>query len=85
MTEIFINLKRFDVPKIIGGVCPDKDPGEWISRVIKESFELGLGKAEDFTVTYFVPEALIIPAIKEVEKYPEYERNNIRIGCQGVF
>jgi len=85
MNEIFVNLKRFDVPKKIGGVCPDQNPGEWISRVIRESIKLGLGKADDVTITYFLPEALIIKAREEAEKYLVSERKSLRIGCQGVF
>ena len=85
MVEIFVNLKRFEVPKKMGGVCPDQDPEAWISRVIRESVELGLGKAEDVVVIYLVPEALIISAMKEVEEYPDSDRRSIRVGCQGVF
>lgn len=85
MIEIFVNLKRFEVPKKMGGVCLDRDPGAWISRVIRESVELGLGKAEDVVVIYLVPEALVISALKEVEEYPDSDRRSIKVGCQGVF
>ena len=30
MRQIFVNLKRFEVPKSQGGLCPVEDPITWI-------------------------------------------------------
>ncbi|MDD4570122.1 MAG: triose-phosphate isomerase [Tepidanaerobacteraceae bacterium] len=85
MQEIFINLKRFDVPKILGGLCPVENPKYWIEKIIDESVELGIGSLESINVTYLLPEALIIPAIERLSAYPEKQTSNISIGCQGVY
>jgi len=85
MQEIFVNLKRFDVPKKLGGICPVENPKEWIQNVVMESVELGLGSLEDINVTYLLPEALIIPAIEKLSTYPKEQILSINIGCQGVF
>ncbi len=85
MTEIFINLKRFDVPKSLGGICPVENPKIWIESIIDESVKLGLGNLEDVNVTYLLPEALIIPAVEKLSAYPKEQTLNINIGCQGVY
>ena len=85
MHEIFINLKRFDVPRSAGGICPKDDPGEWIEWVMDESVKFGLGKMNDVRVTYLLPEALLLSAIKKLFGYPADEKENIMIGSQGVF
>ena len=36
MAEIFVNLKRFDVPKSMGGICPFEDPQRWIENLLKQ-------------------------------------------------
>ncbi len=85
MKDIFINLKRFDVPRENGGVCPSGNAGEWIRQVVSKSVELGIGSVEGFNVVYMVPEALIIPAQEKLAEYPASSRANLEIGCQGVF
>lgn len=85
MSRIFVNLKRFDVPRHLGGICPKDDPKDWIEETIRKSIELGLGSTTDSQVVYFLPESLILPAIHALQVFPESERRNLRIGCQGVF
>jgi len=82
--EIFVNLKRFEVPRSLGGVCPVDNPKEWIERVMAESVRYGLGKLPDIRVTYLLPEALIISALAKLATYPADEVQNLQIGCQGV-
>ena len=48
MSMIFVNLKRFDVPRRLGGVCPFEDSGVWIRDVIEKCIALGLGDTDDF-------------------------------------
>ena len=85
MIEIFINLKRFDVPKSLGGICPVENPKQWIENITDQSVKLGIGNLEDINVTYLLPEALIIPAIEKLSTYPEKQTSSINIGCQGVY
>lgn len=85
MKEIFINLKRFDVPKELGGVCNESNPKTWIENIVDKSIELGLGDLEDIMVVYMLPESYIIPAIQRLEKYPIEKRRTLAIGVQGVY
>lgn len=85
MKSIFVNLKRFDVPRNKGGVCPCGNPGNWIRKVIQDSIDLGIGLLQDIHVVYFIPEALIIPAQEALASYPENRRGRLEIGCQSVF
>ncbi|MCT4542733.1 MAG: triose-phosphate isomerase [Vallitalea sp.] len=85
MKEIFVNLKRFDVPISRGGICPKESSKEWIEWVIDESIKNKLGTLEDITVTYLLPESLLIPAIDKLNKYSKEDTANIFLGSQGVF
>ncbi len=85
MQEIFVNLKRFDVPRRLGGICPKDNPAEWAQWVIDESVRLSIGTLPDIHVTYFFPEALLIPAITALHACSNKERGAIQVGSQGVF
>lgn len=85
MKNIFINLKRFDVPRDKGGVCPEEHPGKWIENVMKDSATLGIGSSPDVDVVYLVPEALILPAQEALNQFPEDQKKHLAVGCQGVF
>jgi triosephosphate isomerase len=85
MNRIFVNLKRFDVPRALGGICPQEDPEKWIRSVIRETISLGLGTLDGVELVYLLPEALIIPARQELESHSTNDTRSIRIGCQGVF
>lgn len=85
MKEIFVNLKRFDVPKEMGGVCPMKSPGEWIQWVVSESVRNGLGKLKEMEVVFLLPEALIISALEKLAAHPAEDTQTIKIGCQGIY
>jgi triosephosphate isomerase len=85
MRNIFVNLKRFDVPKRLGGICPIENPQEWIEQVIDQSVQLGLGQLDGVTVTYLLPEALLLSAINHLKKHPAQTTHALHIGCQGVF
>lgn len=85
MKEIFVNLKRFDVPKSLGGICPMDDPKEWIEWVMDESIKFGLGTLKDMMLVYMLPEALIIPAVEKLKTYSWDERKTLHISSQGVY
>ena len=85
MAFIGVNLKRFDVPRKLGGICQKENPREWIRWVITRSVENGLGRLEGFNIVYLLPEALILDAREALEGFPADETRSIRIGSQGVF
>jgi len=85
MIEILINLKRFDIPRELGGICPFSKPQEWIESVIEDTIEYSLGDMKDLHITYFLPEALILSAISKLKTFHSEETRGIDIGCQGVF
>ena len=84
MPYFFVNLKRFDVPKKQGGICPLDDPQEWISSVIQESIWLGLGKLSGINLIYLLPEGLVSTAQRTLKQFPLEETAMVSIGCQGV-
>ncbi|MGE5615168.1 MAG: triose-phosphate isomerase family protein [Bacillota bacterium] len=73
MKYIFINLKRFDVPYELGGICPTPDPVAWIADIMRQSADI-----TNVELVYFLPEALILPAIA-------HKPANVAIGAQGVY
>ena len=83
MKRIFVNLKRFEVGKSLGGICPDENPISWMRGVVRDSVELGLGRIPGVGVAYMLPESLIAPALETLAAYPAEAR--IGIGCQGVY
>lgn len=85
MIEIQINLKRFDVPRALGGICSFSNPQEWIESVIEDTIKYSLGNIKDLHITYFLPEALILSAINKLKTFHSEKTRGIDIGCQGVF
>ena len=85
MKEIFVNLKRFDVPRELGGVCSSNHPKAWIENIIEKSIELGMGNLPNMQLVYMLPEALLIPAVEKLESYSEEQRRTLHIGVQGVY
>jgi len=84
MKQIFVNLKRFDVPRKLGGVCPMEDPLAWVESVMDQSVQLGLGAHADLSLVYLLPEGLAGAAIRRLAKAPAGQRRMIEVGCQGV-
>ena len=85
MRQIFVNLKRFDVPHTLGGICPSESPEEWTEFIIDRIVKYGVGVLEDLTVTFLLPEALILTAYQRLNSYPADWRKAISLGCQGVY
>ncbi|MDR1533981.1 MAG: triose-phosphate isomerase [Planctomycetota bacterium] len=83
MKRIFVNLKRFEVAKSLGGICPDDNPTAWMKSVVKSSMEWELGRIPGVKVAYLLPEALIAPALEALAACPPDAR--IGVGCQGVY
>ena len=84
MKEIYVNLKRFDVPKSLGGLCPEEDPVIWINGVVRDTIELGMGEHPALKLVYLLPEGLIPEAKKTLFSFPEDRRKMLAVGCQGV-
>lgn len=85
MKEIFINLKRFEVSRKLGGVCPMDAPVSWIESVIDEFIKLGIGALSGVVVRLLLPEALIPNALNQLNSYCSEQKETLSIGCQGVF
>lgn len=84
MKNIFINLKRFEIARSLGGLCDIDSPEQWIAGIMDECIKLGVGKVAGTQISFFLPEALIIPAYNALRKFPVSETTAISIGCQGV-
>lgn len=81
MKHIFLNLKRFDVPKELGGVntiSPINAWGEYIINSIQGKLEKYRDEEIEFVV--YMPEAHIIPAIKALNA-----GGRLSIGSQSVY
>jgi len=79
--HIYLNLKRFDIPKEYGGInaiAPIKTWGEYIVKNTQQ--ELKKFHSEDVEFAIFFPEAHLITAINAL-----CEDSPIQIGSQGVF
>lgn len=85
MDYIFVNIKRFDVSKELGGICPDSNPKVWIEKVMLETMESGYDEIEQIKVVYLLPEGLITTAIDVLNQHKGNNNQNVVIGCQGVF
>lgn len=84
MRQIFVNLKRFDIPRNRGGLCPENNPITWIESVIKQTIDLGLGQLPHLSLTYLLPEGLIHAGQSILSSFPDELKNGMAIGCQGV-
>ena len=84
MRQIFVNLKRFEVSKNLGGLCPQEDPVAWIESVIDRSVELGLGSLQELKVTYLLPEGLVTSAVRRLQSFQPAQTQTLTIGCQGI-
>ena len=73
MKYIFVNLKRFDVPKAAGGVNSLAPMKDWAKTIIDGCKDVR--KFDGVQTTFFFPEAHILSAVNS---------GGLAIGCQGV-
>ena len=85
MIEFGVNLKRFDVSKEYGGICPADDPAVWIRQVISELVSSGLGKISGVRLRLFLPESLLIPAQERLCDFAGEERSSLSIGSECIY
>jgi len=84
MHKIFVNLKRFEVPRTAGGLCPVDNPVQWIESVMEQTVTSGLGCLEDVQLSYMLPEGLIAAAVRKLSGSPTSKTTRLAVGCQGV-
>lgn len=81
MKHIYLNLKRFDIPKELGGVNTIAPIREWGSYIVANTQEaLKKYKGQDVEFIMYFPEAHLIPALGELAG-----DSPVQVGCQGVF
>ena len=85
MVQFFVNLKRFDVARGRGGICPEPYPATWIRNVANELDELGLGSTDDYSLVFLLPELLIVPFAEALGSRDPERVRGIAYGVQSVF
>ena len=81
MKHIFLNLKRFDIPKELGGVNSIAPVSEWGSYILTHTQEeLRKYAEDDVEFAMYFPEAHLIPAVKAL-----CEDSPVAVGCQSVY
>ena len=81
MKHIFLNLKRFDIPRELGGVNSIAPMDRWGSYIVEHTQEALLAyDGDDVEFAMYFPEAHLIPAVEAL-----CEGSPIQIGCQSVY
>ena len=76
MDHLYVNLKRFDISPRRGGVNRLAPMDQWAATIIRQ-VESGFTFTSQTDVTFFFPEAHLIPAVAAAKK--------IHVGAQGVL
>ena len=93
MKYIFLNLKRFDIERNLGGVNSLVAPAEWGSHIAGE-LEDGLGSLakkagaslDEFEFPVFFPEAHLIPAQQALMARTDSSPiTRLKLGCQSIY
>lgn len=80
MKHIYLNLKRFDIPKTLGGVNALAPVADWAGKIVRETQKpLSDPAFSGAEYVMFFPEAHILPAAAA-----KTADSRIRLGCQGV-
>ena len=81
MKFIFLNLKRFDIPKEFGGVNSIAPMKNWAAHIVNNTQnKLQKYNADDVEFVMFFPEAHLIGAVDAL-----CENSPVKVGCQSVF
>lgn len=81
MKYLFLNLKRFDIPKELGGVNSIAPIQDWAGYIVKNTQKaLEKYNPDDVEFVMFFPEAHLIGAVQA-----RTENSPVKVGCQGVF
>ena len=80
MKHIYLNLKRFDIPREFGGVNSIAAPAEWGKYIVEHvQEELNRYPEEEAEFVMFMPEAHLIGAASALQ-----EGSCLKLGCQGL-
>jgi triosephosphate isomerase len=82
MIYIFVNLKRFEVPRARRGICPVDDPWRWISSIIEEAAKMEAAAIPEMELVFLLAEGLILSARNAWEEMDS--KLLFSIGCQAV-
>lgn len=82
MTHIQVNLKRFDIPRAFGGICPEEDASRWITSILDDLKQRDFSRYGELEITIFPPESLLLSAMEALRDSPQAP---IKIGAQGIF
>lgn len=81
MKHIFLNLKRFDIPKEYGGVNSLAPVAGWGSYIVSHTQEeLKKYQGSDVEFTMYLPEAHLISAVEALTS-----DSPVQVGCQSVY
>ena len=81
MKHIYLNLKRFDIPKGLGGVNSIAPVAGWGAYVVENTKEaLSMYGEDEVEFVMYLPEAHLLSAIGAMEG-----GRNLAIGSQGIF
>lgn len=81
MKHIFLNLKRFDIPKELGGVNTIAPVESWGSYIVANTQEqLKAYEEDDVEFVMYMPEAHLLTAAGAL-----CENSPMQIGCQSVY
>ena len=84
MKHIFLNLKRFDIPREQGGVNSIAEPSRWGSYIVSSTQDgvkkLKEAAGEDTEFVMYFPEAHILPAVQA-----KTQDSPLTVGCQSVY
>lgn len=73
MKRIYLNLKRFDIPRDMGGINDTAVRQQYAEKIVSNIEKL----PQDFMFTVFFQEAYVLPATDVAKR--------VHIGCQGVY
>lgn len=81
MKHIYLNLKRFDIPKGLGGVNSIAPVADWGAYIVENTKEaLSIYGEDEVEFVMYLPEAHLLSAIAAMGN-----SRNLAIGPQGVF
>lgn len=80
MKYLCLNLKRFDVPRELGGVNRIAASAQWAGTIISETQQALAAWQDRAVFPMYFPEAHLLPALGARE-----ENSPVRVGCQGVY
>ena len=77
---LFVNLKRFDIPRALGGINSQCPPARWGEALVRQS-RAALAERPGVETVFFLPEAHLLPAVAAAAgPVPA-----VAVGCQGVY